>query len=97
MLGENINTVKRNIETLFEGSRQVGLELNTERTKYMFVSHHQNVGQSHILFIANKSFENVVKFKHLGTTETNKNCIPEEVKRRLHSRNACYHSVQSLV
>jgi hypothetical protein len=38
----------------------VGLEVNTEKTKYMFMSRHQNVGKNHSLVIGNKSFENVV-------------------------------------
>jgi hypothetical protein len=34
---------------------------------------------------------------YLGTTLTNRNFIQEEIKSRLKSRNACYHSVQDLV
>jgi hypothetical protein len=40
----------------------VGLEAYKEKTEYMVVFHHQNVGQNHSLLISNKSFENVVKF-----------------------------------
>jgi hypothetical protein len=36
-------------------------------------------------------------FRYLGTTVTNQNLMQEEIKRRLNSGNACYHSVQSLV
>ena len=35
------------------------------------------------------------EFKYLGTTLTNQNSIPEEIKSRLSSGNACYHSVQN--
>jgi hypothetical protein len=49
-----------------------------------------------IIKIGNRWFENVAQFKYLGTTITNENLIQEEIKRRLKSGNACYHSVQNL-
>jgi hypothetical protein len=54
-------------------------------------------GQNRDIKIANRSFENVSQFKYLGTTVTNQNLIQEEIKRRLDSGNACYHSVQNLL
>jgi hypothetical protein len=39
----------------------------------------------------------VDQFRYLGTTITNQNLIQEEIKRRLNSSNACYHSVQNLL
>ena len=36
------------------------------------------------------------QFKYLGTTITNQNSIEEEIKSRLKTGNACYHSVQNL-
>ena len=33
----------------------------------------------------------------MGTTFTNQNSIAEEIKRRLKSENACYHSVQNIL
>ena len=35
------------------------------------------------------------EFKYLGTTLTDQNSIAEEIKSRLRSGNACYHSVQN--
>jgi hypothetical protein len=39
----------------------------------------------------------VSRFKYLVETVTNQNLIQEEIKRRLNSCNACYHSVQNLL
>jgi hypothetical protein len=60
-------------------------------------SRHQNAGQNHDIKIANRSFENMAQFKYLGMTVTAQNFIPEEIKRRLNSGNACYHSVHNLL
>jgi coproporphyrinogen III oxidase-like Fe-S oxidoreductase len=56
---EITDTIKKNIETLIDTSKEVGLEVNPEKTKCMLLSHHQNAGQNHDIKIANKSFENV--------------------------------------
>jgi hypothetical protein len=97
LLGGNIDTIKKNTETLIDASTEVGLEINVEKTKYMLLSRHQNVGQYRDVKIAKRSFENVSQFKYLATTVANQNLIQEEIKRRLNSGNAWYHSVQSLL
>jgi hypothetical protein len=61
------------------------------------MSHSRKIGQKHSIKIANRSFEDVAKFKYLGTKLTDQNCIHEEIKSRINSGNACYHSVQSLL
>jgi hypothetical protein len=97
LLGDNLDTIKKNTETLIDANKEVGLEINIEKTKYILVFRHQNVGQNRDIKIAKRSFENVSVFKYLGTTVTNQNLIQEEIKRRLNSGNACYHSVQNLL
>jgi hypothetical protein len=97
LLGDNIDTINKNTDTLIDASKEVGLEVNAEKTKYMLVSRDQNAGQDQDIKIGNRSFENVAQFKYLGTTVTNRNLIQGEIKRRLNSGNACYHSVQNLL
>jgi hypothetical protein len=59
LVGGNIDTIKKNTETLIGASKDVDLEVNAEKTKYMLLSRHQNAGQSHEIKMANSSFENV--------------------------------------
>jgi hypothetical protein len=59
-----------------DASKEVGLEINTDKTKYKFMSHHQTAGQTYYENVAkSKSFENVAKFKYLGMILTNHSCI----------------------
>jgi hypothetical protein len=97
LLGDNIDTIKKNTETLIDASKEVGLEINVEKSKYRLLSRHQNIGRNQNIKIANRLFGNVSQFKYLGTTVTNQNLIQEEIKRRLNSGTACYHSVQNLL
>jgi hypothetical protein len=55
------------------------------------------VGQNRDINIANRSFKNVSQLKYLETTVTNQILIQEEIKRKLNSGNACYHSVQNIL
>jgi hypothetical protein len=60
-------------------------------------SYSQHIGQNHTIKIADRSFEGVAKFRYLGTTLTDQNCMLEEINSRLNSGNACYHLVQTLL
>jgi len=57
LLGDTVNTIKDNSETLLEASTDIGLEINVEKTKYMIMSHHPISGQNQNIRIANESLE----------------------------------------
>jgi hypothetical protein len=80
-----------------DASKEIGLEVNSEKTKYMFMSRQQTAGQSNYLRVANKSTEKVAKFKYLGETLMDQNCIHEEIRSRLNVGSACYHAVENLL
>ena len=77
--------------------KDIGLEVNSKKTKYMITSLHQNVIQNQNMVIGNLSFENVEKFRYLGVTVTNTNDIHEEIKRRINMGNACYYSLEKIL
>jgi hypothetical protein len=83
--------------TTFIRHTSLYLEVNADRTTCMVMSRDQNAVRSHSIKIDNISFERVEEFKYLGTTLTNQNSIQEEIKSRLKSGNACYHSVQNIL
>jgi hypothetical protein len=93
----NCQMMVDNIFRIFVFLKVTGLEANSEKTKYMFMSCHQTAGQSNYIRVANKSFEKVSKFKYLGATLTYQNCIHEEISSRLNLGNASYHAVQNLL
>jgi hypothetical protein len=97
LLGDNINAIKQNTETLNAASKEVDLQVKIEKTKCMLLSCHQNARKNHDIKIGNRCFDNVAQFRYLGTTITDKTLIHEEIKRRLNSGNACYSSIQNLL
>jgi hypothetical protein len=97
LLGDNIDTIKKNMEILIDASKEFRLKINTEKIKHMLLSRHQNLGQKRDIKIANRLFGNLTQIKYLGTTVTIQNFTQEEIKGRLNSGNACYHSVQNLL
>ena len=91
ILGGMVHTVKGIAKALIVDSKQIGLEVTADKTKYMVMSREQTAGISHTVKVDNSSIERVEEFKYWGTTLTNQNSIQEEIKSRLNLGNACYH------
>ena len=88
---------KGKAEALVVATKETGLEVNADKTKYMVMYREQTAGISHTMKVDNSSIERVEEFKYLGTTLTNENSIQEEIKSKLKLGNACCHSVQNLL
>jgi hypothetical protein len=81
-----------------DASSEASVSVNAEKTRVMFMPHHQPAGYSHEIDESNKPLTNVAKFKYLGITVTNQNVVNEEIKSRLNLwDNECCHSVQNLL
>jgi hypothetical protein len=56
IVGENIDTIQRNTKALLDACKEVGLEVNPEKSKYMLLSRCQTAGQRQSINIGNRSF-----------------------------------------
>jgi hypothetical protein len=56
-------SIQKNTEALLNSSKDVGLEVNLEETKYMLMSHNKT-GQKQSIKVVNRSFECVAKLKY---------------------------------
>jgi hypothetical protein len=86
--GDRVCTVREKAEALVVASKEIGLEVNADKTNYMVMSGYQNVGRSNGMKVDNRSFEREEKFIYLGTTLTYQNSIQEEIKNKLKEGNA---------
>jgi len=68
--GGSVRTVKEHTEAVVMDSKETGLEVNADKTKYMVMSRDQNAGRSLSIKNVNSSFETVEELKYLGTTLT---------------------------
>jgi hypothetical protein len=67
ILGGSVHTVKENAEGLLVATKEIGLEVNADKSKYMVMSRDRNAGWGHSVKIDNSSIESVEEFKYLGT------------------------------
>jgi hypothetical protein len=95
-LGGSIHTVKTNAAFIV-ASKEIGLKLNADKSKWIVMSRDKNAGRSHSIKTDNISFGRVEQFRYLGAALTNQNSIQEEIKSRMKSGIACYHSVQNIL
>ncbi len=78
-------------------SKEIGLEVNAGKSKYMVMSGDQNAGRSHTMKVDNSSLKGWKSSSIGNNLNKPKLKAREEIKSRLNSGNACYHSVQNIL
>ena len=58
-LGKDASTKKKNTEALAVGSKEIGLEVNAEKTTHLVIPWDQNAGQNNKITVGNNSFKRV--------------------------------------
>ena len=88
LIGDDIRTIERNADVLLNACKDIGLVVNTGKTKYMEIGRHRGVIANAHIKIGSNSYEKVKTFKYLGSLLTNKNFIQEEIKCTCYLRTA---------
>jgi hypothetical protein len=81
ILRESVHTIKENAEALVLASKETGLDVNADTTKYIVMSRDQTARRSHNMKTDNSSIERVEEFKYFGTTLTYQNSILGEIRK----------------
>jgi len=66
ILEGTVYTIKDNAEASVVASKETGVEINADKTKYIVMSRDQNAVRSHSMKTGNISFGRVEGFKYLG-------------------------------
>jgi len=75
--GGSVHTIKGNADVLIVSSKEIGLEVNADESKYMVMSRDQNAGRIRNMKIDNISFEREGEIKYLEIFLTNQNYFQE--------------------
>ena len=77
---ESVHTVEENADALVLPTKEIGLELNADKPKYIIMSRDQNAGRSQGMKIGNSCIESVEEFKYLGTILQIKNRFRKKLR-----------------
>ena len=83
ILGGSVHNIKKIRDALVFPSKDIGLKVNSDETKYLVMSRDQNVELSDNMKTDDSSYERAEQFRYLGTFLTCQNSIQEEIKSRL--------------
>jgi hypothetical protein len=97
-MAESKDKLKEQLKKPINAAKRVGLEINAEKTEYMVVQRHEQIGCcNEVLEVENYKFKRVQQFKYLGTLITQNNEIGTEIKARIQAANKCYFGLTMLL
>ena len=79
LIGDDIRTIERNADLLLNACKDIGLAVNTGKTKYMEIGCNWGIIANEHIRIGSNYYKKVKTFKYLGSLVTNQNSIQEEV------------------
>jgi hypothetical protein len=98
LMADSKDKLKEQSKQLINAAKRVGLEINAEKTEYMVVQRHEQIGcRNEVLEVENYKFKRVQQFKYLGTLITQQNEIGTEIKARIQAANKCYFGLTKLL
>ena len=80
LIGDDFRTIERNADVLLNACKDIGLAVNTRKTKYMEVACHRGLMANEHIMVGSNSCEKAKIIKYVGSILTNQNSIQEEIK-----------------
>ena len=80
ILGGSAHTVKENAETLLVATKEIGLDVNVDKTKYMVMFRDRNAWRGHSVKIDYSPIERVEDLKYLGMTLTDQILLRKKLR-----------------
>jgi hypothetical protein len=77
ILGGSVHTLKENAKALVVVTKEIGLEVNADKTKYMVMSRNRNAGRDDSVKSDNSSIEKVEEFIYVDTVHNTEEGIPQ--------------------
>jgi len=71
IMGGSVHPIEKNAGALVVAGKEIGVEVNCDRTKYIVMSRDQNAARSQNIKTDNMFFKMAKHFKYLGTTLRN--------------------------
>jgi hypothetical protein len=97
IIARNKRALEENFALLEEKARDLGLEVNRSKTKFMKLRKPGEVRGEATVRLKGKEYQRVEVFKYLGSITTEDNKTSVETEERIASGNRCYYTMQNML